>query len=102
MFYRSLTTSSLIQTLTVGIGISPIQRITCSKHTLRSRTCFASGTQLLPVSSIHRRWGLSPRPEDALFSFASMITCRFDNVKSRFYSNSVSSYYSVLHWAVVW
>ncbi len=55
---KSLSTSSPIQTITVGSGIQPDQLL--------------SGHRAKNARGLYRRWGLAPRPEDILFS------CSFD------------------------
>ena len=52
-----LTFSSLIQTLTVGTGITPVQPHSVGR-------------------GLYRRWGISPRPEESLF-FSNYISLQF-------------------------
>lgn len=57
--------ASLIQTLTVGIGISPIQPVV--------GTLPKKGSDLR-VADYHRRFGLTPTPEHVVFCYCA-ITC---------------------------
>lgn len=54
---RDIMQSSPIRTVTVGTGVSPVQSI--------RRECNEQNRGLCSHNAgIHRRWGLSPRPED--------------------------------------
>ena len=57
---KALYVSSSIRTLTVGIGISPIQSLS---NVLRAAISCLLALRL-GVVDYHHRWGISPRPED--------------------------------------
>lgn len=52
--------SSIIQTLTVGTGITPVQSLKKG------------------VADYHRRWGLSPRPEELYYFVVTKVTKPFN------------------------
>ena len=69
-FGKALYVSSSIRTLTVGIGVSPIQSLSIasafkSMIKLCAKPLPVCSAPRLGVVDYHHRWGISPRPEDS-------------------------------------